>query len=107
MELEEEPFELNVCIEEVFRSSCISLAAKKSGSSISCRSGDSAIYCRRQAPFAPGMYNLVGNAVKFTEKGEIIITVGLNHQNKKGLELLFAVKDTGIGIPIHKIEKTI
>ena len=51
------------------------------------------------------LYNLVGNAVKFTEKGEIMISVGLNSQNNKALELLFAVKDTGIGIPIHKLEK--
>ena len=51
------------------------------------------------------LYNLVGNAIKFTEKGEIMISVGLNSQNNKAIELLFAVKDTGIGIPIHKLEK--
>jgi CheY-like chemotaxis protein len=44
--------------------------------------------------------NLVGNAVKFTEKGEITIKVEMEHCKDSGVELCFAVSDTGIGIPI-------
>lgn len=42
--------------------------------------------------------NFCNNAVKFTEKGEVIIDVTLIAGDEKKAELLFAVKDTGIGI---------
>lgn len=48
--------------------------------------------------------NLVSNAIKFTENGEILIFISL-HSNKNGRVILeFSVKDTGIGIPSDKIE---
>jgi CheY-like chemotaxis protein len=48
--------------------------------------------------------NLVSNAIKFTENGEILIFISL-HSNKNGKVILeFSVKDTGIGIPSDKIE---
>ncbi|HMM60759.1 MAG TPA: ATP-binding protein, partial [Candidatus Rifleibacterium sp.] len=43
--------------------------------------------------------NLVGNAVKFTEKGEVVITVENEHENEYEVVLKFIIKDTGIGIP--------
>jgi len=50
------------------------------------------------------LVNLVGNAVKFTEKGEIAVTVGLGCATADGTTLLFAVRDTGCGIPADKQE---
>src|SRR3989338_8574305 len=49
------------------------------------------------------LVNLVGNAIKFVEKGEIFLHVSRRDAPGGGLELLFSVKDTGIGIPAHKI----
>jgi PAS domain S-box-containing protein len=49
--------------------------------------------------------NLVSNAVKFTQKGKIIVSVRLLNEDKETATLEFAVKDTGIGIPQNKIEK--
>ena len=48
--------------------------------------------------------NLVGNAVKFTEKGEIILKVQAENEDKDPHCLLFSVKDTGVGIPKEKQE---
>lgn len=43
--------------------------------------------------------NLIGNAFKFTEQGEIELTACLEKETEKHLNLYFSVRDTGIGIP--------
>ena len=48
--------------------------------------------------------NLVGNAIKFTERGEIVLNVELESASGDEAVLLFSVRDTGIGIPLHKLE---
>ena len=45
--------------------------------------------------------NLVGNAIKFTEKGEIVLTVRREYCAEHEVGLYFSVSDTGIGIPRH------
>lgn len=50
------------------------------------------------------LVNLLGNAVKFTDAGEILVQVTVNQQVDKTVILEFSVKDTGIGIPQHKID---
>jgi signal transduction histidine kinase/DNA-binding response OmpR family regulator len=44
------------------------------------------------------LINLVGNAIKFTEKGEVSVAVSLQERRAKGCVLLFEITDTGIGI---------
>ena len=46
--------------------------------------------------------NLVGNALKFTEKGEVAVHVEKIGGDENEVELRFAVRDTGIGIPKDK-----
>ena len=46
--------------------------------------------------------NLVGNAIKFTPRGEVIIRVNLDGSAGRELTLHFSVADTGIGIPAEK-----
>ncbi len=47
--------------------------------------------------------NLVSNAVKFTTKGRITVSVNLLKEDEKNVTLEFSIKDTGIGIPEDKI----
>ena len=44
------------------------------------------------------LINLVGNAVKFTDAGEVIVAVAVDHAAGDEVALQFAVSDTGIGI---------
>lgn len=48
--------------------------------------------------------NLVGNAIKFTHAGEVLLTVNLVWENDHSIRLKFEVSDTGVGIPAHKID---
>lgn len=50
------------------------------------------------------LLNLVGNAVKFTERGEVLIQVSLQEESPAQATLRFQVVDTGIGIPGDKID---
>jgi PAS domain S-box-containing protein len=49
--------------------------------------------------------NLVGNAIKFTEKGEILVTADLLNTEDSRFTIHFCVADTGIGISPQKKEK--
>jgi len=51
------------------------------------------------------LVNLLGNAVKFTAAGEIVLTVGATPKENDRLELAFAVRDTGIGIPPEGMQR--
>jgi PAS domain S-box-containing protein len=48
------------------------------------------------------LINLTGNAIKFTEHGEVVIRVERLSESAGEVELHFSVKDTGIGIPRNK-----
>ena len=46
--------------------------------------------------------NLVGNGIKFTEKGEVVLQVEREKEDEDLVRLHFRVRDTGIGIPVEK-----
>ena len=46
--------------------------------------------------------NLVGNAIKFTQHGEVVVKVAAEALNSDGMTLHFTISDTGIGIPLEK-----
>jgi len=49
------------------------------------------------------LVNLCGNAVKFTEQGEVALIVGVVAQDAESTTLRFDVRDTGIGIPADRL----
>ena len=50
------------------------------------------------------LFNLVGNAVKFTYGGEILVRAKVESETESGLLVHFSVRDTGIGIPEGKLD---
>jgi len=46
--------------------------------------------------------NLLGNAIKFTAEGEVVLQVEIQDESEDEVVLHFAVRDTGIGIPLEK-----
>ncbi len=48
------------------------------------------------------LVNLVGNAIKFTERGEVIVRIDVDAKAKDEIVLHFGVRDTGIGVPLQK-----
>ncbi len=50
------------------------------------------------------LVNLVGNAIKFTARGEVVVRTDIEAQSDGAVQLQFSVKDTGIGIPADKVK---
>ena len=50
------------------------------------------------------LINLTGNAIKFTEKGEVLISIKLEEDNGPCVKIRFSISDTGIGIPEELIK---
>jgi signal transduction histidine kinase/ActR/RegA family two-component response regulator len=49
------------------------------------------------------LVNLVGNAIKFTAQGHVLVSVECEHRAEQGARFRISVADTGIGIPENKI----
>jgi two-component system, sensor histidine kinase and response regulator len=49
--------------------------------------------------------NLISNAIKFTEVGEVVLSVELSAEKEDMVELHFRVRDTGIGIPENRLDR--
>lgn len=104
MEIERHPFELRPCIEEVFDLLTPNIDKKQI----------ELLYLIDQdvPPVLEGditrlrqiLLNLVGNGIKFTEKGDIFVSVSLQERHAQSARLRFDVRDTGIGIPAEKME---
>jgi two-component system sensor histidine kinase/response regulator len=50
------------------------------------------------------LVNLVGNAVKFTTRGEVAVGVSLESVGEQNVRLRFTIRDTGVGIPPEKLK---
>ena len=49
------------------------------------------------------LVNIIGNAIKFTDKGEVVLRISAEDAKASGATLHLAVSDTGIGIPANKL----
>lgn len=104
MAIEEAPFELRNCIEDA-----LDIFAPKA-----IEKGIDLLYLIQPdvSPFVVGdvnrlkqiMVNLINNAIKFTEEGEIFISIEKTGEGDGFQELQFSVKDSGIGIAKEKMD---
>lgn len=105
MELEEYPFDLKSCVQEVF--GLFSGEASKKNLELTYYIEDQipAIVFGDMGRLRQVLVNLVSNAVKFTNEGGVYLVVSLAQAEEDRLTLEFTVKDTGIGISSEKIDR--
>ncbi len=102
MEMEVIDFDLEQCLQSGLQP--VALRAEKAGLAFHCHITNDVPFYLIGDPvrLRQVVVNLAGNAIKFTEQGEIIVTVEKSFENANGIELHFQVQDTGIGIPVDK-----
>ncbi|MGB0127060.1 MAG: PAS domain S-box protein, partial [Rhodocyclaceae bacterium] len=102
LQLDEINFELRQCVEAAI--STLAPRARDKGLRLSFAVAPEVPHtaCGDPLRLRQVLINLIGNAIKFTDRGDISVGVGpvLNAANPD--EILFSVADTGIGIPIDK-----
>ncbi|MFA7368269.1 MAG: response regulator [Kiritimatiellales bacterium] len=100
IELERTPFDLRECIEDAF-DLFVQTAAKKNVELLYYVDPDvPKILLGDTTRLRQILVNLLGNAIKFTENGEVNLKIHnlLTDENERQCQLQFAVRDTGIGI---------
>ncbi|WP_146624612.1 ATP-binding protein, partial [Larkinella arboricola] len=106
LELEKEDFDLRQCIEEVL--AIFGARASKLGLDLIYEMAENVPtqIMGDSLRLRQVLTNLVGNAVKFTQRGEVCVLVNLEPNQPPGnVQIRFDVKDTGIGIPADKMSR--
>jgi len=99
LEFEEADFDLRECIESALDLFVARAAEKKIDLLYELVDGVPGIVRSDVTRLRQIIVNLLGNALKFTERGEVVVTVRAGAVVGDRHELLFSVRDTGIGIP--------
>ncbi|BDS12574.1 response regulator [Aureispira anguillae] len=97
-ELIQEPFSLVECIEEALEINAPKSAHKKLELNYWIEPNVPSYILGDHGKLRQILINLIGNAIKFTDKGEILVFIKKIASNNNQIDLMFSVKDTGIGI---------
>lgn len=103
-ELEEQLFDLRAVVEEALDQVAQQAAEKGINLAYIIARGVHETIYSDPARLRQVLLNLLNNAVKFTEKGEILLSVGQSPTEGIRHEIRFCVQDTGIGIPLEQQE---
>jgi CheY-like chemotaxis protein/HPt (histidine-containing phosphotransfer) domain-containing protein len=105
LDLEEIDFDLRVTVEDT--TDIVSHRAHMKGLEMNCiiNSDVPSLVVGDPGRLRQVLANLTGNAIKFTEKGEVITTVTLEKDMGAFAKLRFEVSDTGIGIPKDRMNR--
>jgi signal transduction histidine kinase/DNA-binding response OmpR family regulator len=99
------PFGLRECLDEALE--IVAARAQTQGLTLQCRIGEGVPKTVESDParLRQILVNLLDNAVKFTPRGEVRLEVEAGAETDGRVELLFAVRDTGIGIPADRLHR--
>ncbi|HWQ18417.1 MAG TPA: PAS domain S-box protein [Methanotrichaceae archaeon] len=105
MELERQPFNLQNCIHEAL--GLIASDASKKGLKLSCSIEGPApeVVAGDPSRVRQVLVNLLANAVKFTDRGEVVVSAKAARHQDNSYEIHFEVRDTGIGISRECLDK--
>jgi signal transduction histidine kinase/DNA-binding response OmpR family regulator len=103
LELEIMDFDFRDMLEDF--SAMLAVKAHEKGLEFICDSGPQVPSYVRGDPgrLRQILTNLVGNAIKFTDKGEVVVRVNVVETTDENAVLRFSIHDTGIGIPSDKM----
>ncbi|MGB0387454.1 MAG: response regulator [Ardenticatenaceae bacterium] len=105
LELEEHPFDLRFSIEEALDLLAPKAAKKELELAYLIEDNTLGTVIGDVTRLRQILVNLISNAVKFTEKGEVVVSVRSQVVDNGQYNLYFAVKDTGIGIPKERLDR--
>jgi PAS domain S-box-containing protein len=123
LELEQQPFDLRGCLEEALDVLSAPAAAKGLELAGRMRDGVPEVIIGDRGRLRQILINLLGNAVKFTERGEVVVDIDMDHTDppESGsapdadtshaagagalVRLHMAVTDTGMGIPAERMDR--
>jgi len=103
LELDELDFDLRTMLEDVAEMHAV--RAQDKGLELVCRVDPGMPTFLRGDPgrLRQVLVNLIGNSIKFTPKGEVVVEAVSGRETETSLEVRFEVRDTGIGIPEGKL----
>ncbi|MEW6443016.1 MAG: response regulator [bacterium] len=98
-------FDLRTTVEDV--TDMLAIRAHEKGLEISCLVSQDVPSLVRGDPgrIRQVLLNLAGNAIKFTEVGEVFVRVRLEEETSEQVTVRFAVRDTGIGVPKDRVDR--
>ena len=104
MDMELVEFNLRTCLEDAMKS--LAIYADQKGLELLCDIDAAVPEMVRADPMRLRqiVVNLVGNAIKFTRRGEVVLRAQLSNPDDGPSDVQFTVADTGIGIPADKQE---
>jgi len=105
LELENQPFDLRDCLEGTLDLLTTRAAEKGLDLAYFIETGVPAAIFGDVTRLSQILVNLLSNAVKFTEEGEVVVSVTSRPPEDGRHELLFAVRDTGVGIPPDRMDR--
>jgi CheY-like chemotaxis protein len=103
LELDEEPFDLRDSLGDALKT--LALRAHQKGLELNCQVGPDAprVLAGDEGRLRQIILNQTGTALKFTERGEVTLSVAIESRQDDAVVLHFAVADTGVGVPSDKL----